>query len=166
MIELINSVPAPVIFIVVLALGIAAALFSSNLNVGKYKAKGLMTENEREFFGRLVSALPAHFVFPQVAMSALLDASDGNAKTKHADFLRIAQHRVDFLICDAACRVVAVIELDDRTHNKRKDQVRDKRLMQANIPTIRYQSSSRPNLAQIHEAIAALEQNTPNRASA
>lgn len=154
----INSILFPVIAIVFLALGIAAAFFSANLNVGKYKAKGLLTENEREFFGRLVSALPAHFIFPQVAMSALIEASGGNNKTRHADFLRIAQHRVDFLICNAACRVVAVIELDDRTHNKRKDQVRDQRLMQASIPTIRYQSSSRPTLTQIQDAIAAVEQ--------
>lgn len=164
--NLISTIPFAVIIIAALAIGMAAAVFSENLNVGKYKAKGLLTENEREFFGRLVSALPAHFVFPQVAMSALLEASGGNNKTRHSDFLRIAQQRVDFLICNAACRVVAVIELDDRTHNKRKDQVRDQRLMQANIPTIRYQSSSRPTLAQIQQAIAAVEQGATKTASA
>lgn len=165
--ELLNSMPSLMLLVIALVVGLAAAaIFSANFNVGKYTAKGLLTENEREFFGRLVSALPAHFVFPQVAMSALLEASGGDNKTRHSDFLRIAQQRVDFLICNAACRVVAVIELDDRTHNKRKDMVRDQRLKQANIPTIRYQSSSRPTLAQIQEAIASVEEASTGQKSA
>lgn len=37
------------------------------------KSRALMMPNEIEFFGRLREALPERHVFPQIAMSALLD---------------------------------------------------------------------------------------------
>ena len=35
---------------------------------GLYKRGKLLTDNELEFFGRLISAMPHHFIFPQVSM--------------------------------------------------------------------------------------------------
>ena len=127
---------------------------------GKYRRKDLMSANEKEFFGRLLSALPGHFVFPQVAMSAILEASATNANVKHQDRLRIAQQRIDYLICNSACHTVAVIELDDRTHNKKKDDIRDSRLAQAEIPTIRFESRQKPSIQDIAAAIAEVEKRT------
>jgi hypothetical protein len=66
-----------------------------------------MTDNEEEFFGRLVVALPDHYIFPQVAMSALLDTASGNKRTAYGDRLRIAQQRVDYVICTRRCEVIA-----------------------------------------------------------
>jgi very-short-patch-repair endonuclease len=104
-----------------------------------------MTDNEEEFFGRLVVALPDHYVFPQVAMSAMLQPASTNGRTAHSDRLRIAQQQVDYVVCTKSCEIVAVVELDDRTHSQTKDQLRDSRLEQAGIRTVRFQSRNKPN---------------------
>ena len=124
-----------------------------------------MTDNELEFFGRLVAALPGYYIFPQVAMSALLEPAGGNTKQAHGDRLRIAQQRVDYVVCDQNGDLVAVVELDDRTHSHAKDQLRDARLEQAGIKTVRFQSRHKPTPAAILIAIvgatpAAREQST------
>ncbi|MGJ7918409.1 DUF2726 domain-containing protein [Massilia sp. LXY-6] len=111
---------------------------------GTYKRRKLMTDNEAEFFGRLVVALPEYYIFPQVAMSALLDTASGDKKIAHSDRLRIAQQRVDYVVCTRSCELVAVVELDDKTHSRAKDQLRDARLQQAGIRTLRFQSREKP----------------------
>jgi len=120
---------------------------------GAYRRKKLMTENELEFFGRLVAALPSHYVFPQVAMSALIESASTDKKTAHGDRLRIAQQRADYVVCSKEGEIVAVVELDDRTHSQAKDQLRDARLEQAGLRTVRFQSRSKPTPAAIHVAI-------------
>ena len=61
--------------VVLCALAIVAALlivvFAAKKSAGGngiYKRGKLMTDNELEFFGRLISAMPHHFIFPQVSM--------------------------------------------------------------------------------------------------
>lgn len=121
--------------------------------VGQYKARRLLTPNEEEFFGRLMHALPEYRVFCQVAMSALLTASSSDRKVAHADRLRIAQHYVDYVVCDAALNVIAVLELDDRTHSKAKDVLRDERLQLAGYRVVRIQSTAKPSAADLRAAI-------------
>lgn len=121
--------------------------------LGVYRGRKLMTDNEREFFGRLVLALPNHDIFPQVAMSALLEAASRNRKQAYADHLRIAQQRVDYVVCAREGDIVAVIELDDSTHSHAKDRQRDARLAQAGIRTIRFQSRRKPSPAEIMVAV-------------
>lgn len=120
---------------------------------GVYRRRKVMSENELEFFGRLVAALPDHYIFPQVAMSALLEAASSDEKTAHSDRLRIAQQRADYIVCTKNCELVAVIELDDRTHSTAKDQLRDSRLEQAGIRTVRFQSRAKPSVDVLRAAI-------------
>jgi hypothetical protein len=120
---------------------------------GTYRRRKFMTDNEEEFFGRLVVALPDHYIFPQVAMSALLETASSNSKTAHADRLRIAQQRVDYVVCTKRCEVVAVVELDDRTHTQSKDALRDARLEQAGIRTVRFQARNKPKVDAIRATI-------------
>jgi hypothetical protein len=142
-----------IIFIVVVLLAVVAAQARKGDRSGKYKRRDLMTENELEFFGRLVAALPGHYIFPQVAMSALLEAASGDKKQAHADRLRIAQQRVDYVVCNKRCEVVAVVELDDKTHSRARDKVRDGRLEQAGIRSVRFQSRQKPTADVIRTAI-------------
>lgn len=142
-----------VTFLLVFAISLVVTLLRPRSRAGTFRARRLLTENEAEFFGRLVVALPEHYVFPQVAMSALLQASAGTAKQARSDRLRIAQQRVDYVVCDRACNVVAVVELDDRTHSAAKDQLRDLRLLQAGIRTVRFQSKSKPAPDAIRHAV-------------
>lgn len=123
-------------------------------SLGRYKAKKIMTENELEFFRRLVDALPEYFIFPQVAMSALLEAYGSTEKQTHINRLKIAQQRIDYVVCDGKCQVIAVIELDDKTHIPSKDKIRDDRLMQAGIRTIRFQSNRKPTKNEIRNNVS------------
>lgn len=145
---------AIVIFaILAAALTVAMKRPQGKERAGAYRARKLMTENELEFFGRLVAALPDHYIFPQVAMSALLEAASIDRKKSHSDRLRIAQQRADYIVCTRSCDLVAVIELDDRTHSTTRDQLRDSRLEQAGIRTVRFQSRSKPKADAIRLAI-------------
>jgi hypothetical protein len=141
------------IVLVALAIVLAQAWSKGATQAGAYKARPLMTDNEAEFFGRLVVALPDHYIFPQVSMSALIEAATSDNKKAHSDRLRIAQQRVDYVVCDRSCKVVAVVELDDRTHSRTKDQVRDARLQQAGHHTVRFQSKSKPSVDALRAAI-------------
>lgn len=118
-----------------------------------YKRRAIMTENEMEFFGRLVAALPEHYIFPQVAMAALLEPAAADRKRAHGDRLRIAQQRIDYVVCNRRCEVVAVVELDDRTHSSAKDQLRDGRLAQGGFRTVRFESRMKPSPALIRAAV-------------
>lgn len=153
------SLSIPVLAILIafaLALAVLGALFARRrrpVTTGLYRGRPLMTENELEFFGRLVAALPQHYIFPQVAMAALLEPAATNKKARHGDRLRVAQQRIDYVVCDKRCEVVAVIELDDRTHQRDKDKIRDERLRQAGVRTVRFEARAKPSPAAIRSFI-------------
>src|SRR5438067_2525586 len=145
----------PLLILIVLVATAFIALTKTSKGKGRagtYRRRKLMTDNEAEFFGRLVVALPDHYIFPQVAMLALLDTASSDNRKAHGDRLRIAQQRVDYVVCTRSCEVVAVVELDDRTHSHAKDQLRDSRLEQAGIRTVRFQARNKPKV----DAIRAL----------
>ncbi|QBE66720.1 DUF2726 domain-containing protein [Pseudoduganella lutea] len=144
--------------LVMAALVLAVAVFLADrrrkrIALGVYRERPLMTGNELEFFGRLVAALPQHYVFPQVAMSALIEAASTSEKRRYIDRLRVAQQRVDYVICDRRCEVVAVVELDDRTHQRARDEIRDERLAQGGIRTVRFESRAKPSVGTIRSII-------------
>lgn len=137
------------------AIGIAvlkAKLAGQQVARAKFKQKTLLTPNELEFLGRLEAAAPELRIFPQVAMGALLDPavprSDGKAyyrlrgmfSQKIVDF--VAQRRSDGAI-------VAIIELDDRTHDSGKDAKRDDMLTSAGYRIVRWNSKAKPESAAI-----------------
>lgn len=149
------NISLPFLILAVLVASFIVALFKNSkgtILTGAYKRRKLMTDNEAEFFGRLVVALPEHYIFPQVAMSALLDTASTDKRIAHRDRLRVAQQRVDYVVCTRSCELVAVVELDDKTHSRVKDQLRDARLQQAGIRTVRFQSREKPRV----DAIRAL----------
>lgn len=150
------NISLPFFILVLLAACFIVALLKNTKGkdrTGTYKQRKLMTDNEAEFFGRLVVALPEHYIFPQVAMSALLESASGDKKIAHSDRGRIAQHRVDYVVCTRSCELVAVVELDDKTHSRAKDQLRDARLRQAGIRTIRFQSREKPRVDAIRAMV-------------
>ena len=96
-----NSSTWGYVFVAAVALALLFLLFRS-ANVGKYRRKALMTDNELEFFFRIARALPDHLVFSQVSLQALIEPASSNAKKANADRLRIAQQRADYVVCDPA----------------------------------------------------------------
>jgi len=114
-----------------------------------YRKRPVMTPNEVEFFARLSRALPGMHVCPQVAMHALIEPTSMNGTTRLADFRRVSQKVVDYAVFDEQWLLVAIIELDDRTHVASRDAIRDRLTGAAGIRTLRYQSRAKPAQEQI-----------------
>ena len=143
------------IIVMAVVAGLCLLIRDQNGGMPRYRAQAIMTANEIEFFGRLTRALPACFVFPQVAMSALLSpALPAGHQRYRAAFARISQKRIDYVIYDGQMTLLCVVELDDRTHDVKKDAVRDGMLSRAGIRTIRWHSKRKPSLADIATAVA------------
>ena len=141
------------LLVLVLLMRLAQVATKKRAPEGKYKRREIMTDNEMEFFGRLVAALPDHYIFPQVAMPALLAPASNDRKRAYGERQSIAQQRTDYVICNRRCEVVAVVELDDKTHSQARDEVRDGRLAQGGYRTVRFQSRQKPPAAAIRAAI-------------
>ncbi|MEM5312348.1 DUF2726 domain-containing protein [Paraburkholderia sp. JHI869] len=141
-----------VLFAIIVLVAVAIARRRTRMGDFSYRQCAILTPNEAEFFGRLRAALPEHYVFPQVAMSAII-APNGYARSRHAAFNKIARKRVDFVICTDRLQLVVLVELDDRTHDAGRDAKRDAMTRSAGIRTIRFLSSNRPSVAEIRAAI-------------
>lgn len=127
----------------------------------RFKAKPLLTPNELEFLGRLEAAVPELRICPQVAMASILDPDVPRSNGKAYMRLRgmFAQKFVDFVAQDRTSgAIVAVIELDDRTHRADKDAKRDAMLASAGYKTVRWESKSKPDAAAIRSELIQVQQ--------
>lgn len=119
-----------------------------------YQRKPLSAPEQILYF-RLVKALPDHIVLGQVQLSRLLGVKKGN--NAQAWLNRINRMSADFVVCKKDSSIVAVIELDDATHNGEKrqqaDAKKDKALAAAGIKIHRWQAKAIPNEAQIMAAL-------------
>jgi hypothetical protein len=145
----------PLIFAAVAFLLATPAVFlilrGRNPWLSRVRRKPLLTANEAEFFHRLQRALPGFHVFPQVSFAAFL-TDDGQLSRNAQWTLRAKFDRkiADFVICErGTLRVMAVVELDDRTHDARADRQRDAITRAAGYQTIRYQSRQKPSESEI-----------------
>lgn len=119
----------------------------------RYRRHTIMTENEWEFYRRLLAACPDCQIWPQVPILALVrpDAKEGS-RAFWAAFRKISNTRVDWVIMRDR-EVLAVVELDDRSHDARKDAQRDRILKSCGYRVLRFQSNRRPDPRQIQEAV-------------
>ena len=146
--------PFIAIFLVFIAVIVISRSQGKRLDRDLYKSKPLLTENEKEFHSRLIQALPDYHVFPQVALGALLQPNvKGNNRKYYSVRGTFAQKIADFVICDKELNVVAIVELDDKTHNSDKDAKRDAMLEQAGYRVVRWNSRKKPTVREISEKI-------------
>ena len=98
------------------------------------RRRQLLSQREQAMHHRLLQALPERVVLAQVSFGALLTA---RARAVRNTFDRKI---VDFVVCDKAFQVLAVIELDDASHRGKaaKDSARDRLLVQAGYRVVRY----------------------------
>ncbi|MGJ5813613.1 DUF2726 domain-containing protein [Paludibaculum fermentans] len=126
-------------------------LFRRKPWLSRIRRRALLTPNETEFFHRLQRALPAYRVFPQVAFAALL--TDDGALSRRARWAlraRFDRKIADFIVCEArSLKVVALIELDDRTHDANADRQRDAITKAAGYQTFRFESKAKPSEAEL-----------------
>lgn len=126
----------------------------------RYKSRGSpLTRAEIAFYGVLAHAVyPQLIVFPKIRVSDLIEttadvySSEGRKAWNH-----VAQKHVDFVLCEpASLGIVAVLELDDKSHDrpdrKRRDALIDQAFADADIRVLHIQcqnSYSQPDTRRI-----------------
>jgi hypothetical protein len=119
-------------------------------------ARNLLTNREQLFYQRLLSVFPNHKIFVQVALSQLIDVPEDRPERQSIRD-RFSQLVADFVLCRADLSVIAVIELDDRTHERRDRQAADARktkaLADAGFPLVRIPAGALPSEERLRETI-------------
>ena len=112
------------------------------------KERSLLTAREQALYQRLVKLYPEHKIFIQVALSQLIDV-DRHHPRRESIRARYKQLVADFVLCRPDLGVVAVIELDDRTHlwahRRRADARKTKALGDAGIRLVRIPAGAIPS---------------------
>jgi len=121
-----------------------------------YRQRPLATANEVGFFHLLCRALPDHVIFAQTAMGALIATrDDGNGPPSRGLRNTFDRKIVDFCIARRdTLEVLALVELDDRSHSANRDAKRDAITVAAGYRTLRCSSRSKPDAQQIRVAFA------------
>ena len=123
----------------------------------KFAKKRFLTDAEARLLTLLETALPSHRIMAQVAMGALLRAGEPDRRRTQSTRNRFAQKIVDFVVVTRdTAEVVAIIELDDRTHKAAKDRSRDAMTEAAGYRTIRIPSRPQPTAATLSVILADL----------
>jgi hypothetical protein len=103
-------------------------------------ARSLLSKRENEFYHNLIALYPNHQIFVQVALSQLINV-DRNHPECDSIRARYKQLVADFVLCRQGLSVIAVIELDDRSHERadrrHADARRNKALADAGIRLVR-----------------------------
>src|SRR5688572_23863995 len=80
----------------------------------RYRKRQLLAGTDLEFFYRLQRALPNCHIFPQVAISALLEPV-GVGKIRQSALARILGKGVGYAVLDEHMKLLAIVELDYRS---------------------------------------------------
>lgn len=98
------------------------------------KSSYLLSNHEKTMFGEIRQAVPECQIFVQVALSAILWTKSQATRNR---FNRLI---ADYVITDNNFNILAVIELDDKSHDNRqeKDAERDAMLREAGYKVLRY----------------------------
>ena len=135
-----------------LVLAVLLAIFATRKREPPFRVRPrpLLTENEAEFHLRIEAAVPEWRVLAQVSMGALIEPDVKGGSGHYLSIrARYAQKVVDWVVVDESLEVVALIELDDRTHIAARDAERDAITAAAGYRTLRYQSRAKPEIAAI-----------------
>lgn len=105
-----------------------------------FNKKNLLTETEKTFLYALSQAVQGYYIFPQVATHAILKCSTQNYSNYLKAFNRFNRTIIDFVICDQNFTIIAIVELNDRTHKNKtdEDKLRDDMLKKAGYKTVRF----------------------------
>ena len=142
---------AVVLVLVVMGIFAIIAKPSKGSRTGRrFKAHPLMTNAEAKFYDQMHEAVPEFLIHPQVGMEAVVRA----ISLKDRGFLN---RRLDFVITTQTHEIVAVVELDDSTHDRKAAQEKDKRrddiLAEAGHPVHRWRLKDRMSASEIRAAL-------------
>lgn len=141
---------------------VAVALFLKGAEKGyAYQTKGpLFTPAERSFLGILDSAVSNDYrIFGKVRVADVISPKKGmSRKNWQTAFNKISAKHFDYaLCCKNTLKVIAVIELDDISHNRKSSIARDKFLESAcesaNLKLVRFPAKARYIVSEVREKI-------------
>jgi very-short-patch-repair endonuclease len=114
-----------------------------------------LSRSEQVLYWRLREACPSHVVLAQVAIAQLLEVEKG--RNRQAVFNRYRQLVADFVVCTPAFSVVAVIELDDRSHTTPgradADERKSAALGAAGVPLLRFNVRNMPSAGELRSLL-------------
>lgn len=123
----------------------------------QFARKRFLSPTESRVLPMLEAALPQYRIMAQVAMGALLQAAEASSWQAKFTRYRFAQKIVDFVIVSRKTgEVLAIVELDDDTHDFFKDMKRDAMTAAAGYRTIRISGRPYPTFANVRDAVAEL----------
>lgn len=141
--EVLKSISSVLFFLVFsgIAIGVIAGIINGKrqrktVEHSPIHKQPILTNHEKVMFGELQKALYGtnYYIFVQVSFGALLTTE--LTKT----LWTFNQKRADYVICDSYFNVVAIIELDDKSHDTKQDadRKRDEMLKNAGYKVLRY----------------------------
>jgi hypothetical protein len=145
------------IIIAVLALVVAKrlGLVGGTSGTWPFYVKKPLSQPEQVLYHRLIRALPEHIVLAQVQVSRVLGVKKGS--NFHEWNNRINRLSYDFVVCSKDSRVVAAIELDDKSHEStsraRTDEKKNKASADAGLRLVRWQVASLPSEQAIRDEL-------------
>jgi very-short-patch-repair endonuclease len=147
--DIVLKISIPIILIAITLVVIRSFIKNKRgKEIWPYYAKKPITKTELILYYRLVNALPDKIILSQVQLSRVLGVKKGNNFGEWNN--RINRMSLDFVVCrkeDAG--IIAVIELDDKSHEKEErikaDEKKDKALESANIRIIRWKVDEMPD---------------------
>ena len=128
----------------------------------RFRSKPMLAGPYLEFFQTLRSALPDYDVFPQVALSALVDPV-GGPKGRRFALDCMNSRRAGYAVFDQDMQLVAIVELSHRSRATRKETALDACLARAGIKTLRFYSTQMPSETVIRNAVDAQRSKIVNR---
>jgi hypothetical protein len=150
-------------WIIILAIIIVViALLSKGAVKGhEYQTKGpLFTPAERSFLGILDSAVSEKYrIFGKVRVADVMSPKKGmDRKNWQTAFNKISAKHFDYVLCcKDTLKVIAAVELDDKSHKKKSSQVRDKFLESAcesaNLKLVRFPAKASYKVCEVSEKI-------------
>lgn len=147
-------------FTVAIAIFVGFVVFKVLFSRGKADGRNLdwpfyprkpLSQPEQILYFRLTNALPDHVVLAQVQLSRFLGVKKGN--NYHSWLNRINRMSADFVVCRKDLSILAVIELDDSSHESEgrqsADAKKDKAIRSAGLALHRWHVKNIPSEGEI-----------------
>ncbi|HEV2174920.1 MAG TPA: DUF2726 domain-containing protein [Nitrospira sp.] len=155
------STRAVVTLLLIVCLPVLSLLARRNIRARSewpFYARRPLSQPEQVLYHRLVEALPERIVLAQVQVSRVLGVKKGS--NFHEWNNRINRMSYDFVVCAKDCRVLAVVELDDKSHEaesrRKADAKKDRASSAAGIRVIRWNVTALPDRAAIREVFSEM----------
>lgn len=150
------------IILLIIVLVVISTLLKTTTGKGyNYRQSGnLFSPAERSFLGVIDQAISDKYrVFGKVRVADIINPAKGmSRKNWQIAFNKIAAKHFDYVLCSKdKLAVIAVIELDDKSHNSKRSQKRDLLLKNAcnsaGLELIRFKAKSSYQIQAVREKI-------------